>query len=367
MTVNVASGRKPADVPEHLKLYWILWGVGMAIIFATSVSARVLWNILLFDQFGLVFNGGPTILLLVLSYLTLSLKEVPANEIAGAFCYGKALSRLSSGLHFAPFGLMQVKTYSRTVKEFQCPSEPEKVFKGDDKDPLPSGMVRPIRAVTRAPKDEEKGLLDTQMTLSINFMVQYAVTDVFDYIANFGNTEEIEKQLRDVGEVKVIEEITQNTASSFIENLPKINEDLVIKIKERFQNSGINIISVRLMSPDITHGVSEALANIPKAAAEAKQVTIKADGEKNKRIKEGEGTAAAELSLLTARSEGQKKILEALNVGGESVLAAEAVRGLSEKTDVIVVGAEAGMRDVMGLVKGAQSALNIKIKEGLKP
>ena len=58
--------------------------------------------------------------------------------------------------------------------------------------------------------------------------------------------------------------------------------------------------------------------------------------------------------------------MDALKVKGDIVLATEAVRGLSDKTDVLIVGAESGMRDVMGLVKGAQGALGTKTKKGVE-
>ena len=357
MNANTTLGRSPADVQENPKLYRKLLLCGLTIILAMLVVAWATWSITLFDEFGLVFSGGPTMTLIVTAYLAFSLKEVRADEVAGAFCYGKALRRLRSGLHFVPFGLMQVKKASRTVQEFQCPGEPEEVFKGDDGDTLPDGMVRPIRAVTRAPKKEEKGILDTQMTLSVNFVVQYAITNVFDYISNFGSKEQIEKQLRDVGEVKVVEDITQNTPAGFIKKLPVINEGLAGQVRKRFKNSGINIISVRLVSPDISHDVSTALANVPKARAEAAQVDIRAGGEQSRLTKEGAGRAAAELALLNAQATGREAMKKALGVTGETIMAGEAVRALSDKTDVLVVGAKSGMRDVMGLVKGAQSAL----------
>ncbi len=357
MNASTVSGRSPADVQENPKLHRMLLFCGLTVILVMLIAAWETWDITLFDGFGLVFNGGPTMFLIAILYLSSSLVGVRADEVAGTFCYGKALVRLVSGLHFVPFGLMQIKPAPRPVQEFQCPGEPEKVFKGDDREELPYGMIRPIRAVTRAPKDGENGILDTQMTLSVNFIVQYAITDIFDYVANFGSKEEIEKQLRDVGEVKIIEDITQNTPASFIEKLPEINGRLAGQVRRRFKNSGINIISVRLVSPDISHDVSKALANVPKARAEAAQVEIRAGGERTRLTREGEGKAAAELAMLNARAAGQKKVMDKLKVGGEAILAAEAVRALSDETDVLVVGAESGMRDVMGLVKGAQSAL----------
>jgi regulator of protease activity HflC (stomatin/prohibitin superfamily) len=361
-----ASRRNPRNVPENAGLYWFFWFCGVAIVIALFIIALVTWDTKLFDT-GIAFDGGPTTILVALLYLALSLKEVRVSEVGGAFCYGRALKHLDSGLHFLPFGLMQIKKNVRTVQSFQCPGEPETVQKGDDKVSLEPGKVRPIRAVTRAPSDEEKDILDTRMTLDLNFVVQYAVTDIFDYVANFGNKEEVEKQLRDIGEATLAEEVTKNTPRTFIEKLADINKNLVEATQLRFENSGVRIISVRLISPDITHDVSSALANIPVERAKAVQTVVKAEAEKTKRTKEGEGTAAAELALLNARAEGQKKMKEELEVAGEAVLAAQAVRELSDKTDVLVVGAEGGMKDVMGLIKGAQSALNSKVTKGTTP
>lgn len=350
-------GRSPANVRENNELYTVLLLIGMVVVTAMLITALAVWNIRILEVLGADFNGGPTMMIFIIAYLSLSLKEVGADEVAGAFCYGKALKCLESGLHFLPFGLMQIKKSVRTVQSFQCPGEPETIFKGDDRDALPEGMVRPIRTVSKAPEENEKDALDTRMTLDISFVVQYAILDIFDYIANFGSSEILQKQMRDVGEATIVEEITQNTPASFIKKLPEVNVKLVEKVQGRFQNSGIHVISVRLISPDISHKVSSAFADIPVERAKAAQTEIKAEAEKTKRVKEGEGAAAAELTMLTAQAEGRKKIMEALGISGETVVASEAVRGLSDKTDVLVVGAEGGMKDVMGLVKGAQSAL----------
>ena len=53
-----------------------------------------------------------------------------------------------------------------------------------------------------------------------------------------------------------------------------------------------------------------------------------------------------------------------LEVGGDAVLASEAVRGILGDTDVILAGGEGGMGDVMRLVKGAQSEFNAGVKKG---
>ncbi|MDE1925379.1 MAG: hypothetical protein KGH79_04375 [Patescibacteria group bacterium] len=356
---DTVVGHRPTKVNPNPKLYWLLWFCGVAIVIIPLIIALVGWSYPLFDKFGMNFEGGPTAILFDLVFFALSLKEVPANKVAAAFCYGGALVILPSGLHFVPFLLMQIKDGPRPVQEFQCPGEPENVFKGDDKEPLPAGMVRPIRVVTGGPKTEggKDGLLNERMTIVLNFVVQWAITDVLDYVSNYGSVAEVEKQVRDIGEALLAEVAVSHSAESFIDNLPKTNDHLVTKIGERFENSGVKIISTRLISPDVSHEVSKALAGIPEERAKAQQTVIKSEADKTRRTKEGEGTAAAEFALLDAQAKGRREIMKRLRVSGEAVLASEAVRGLSDKTDVLVAGAEGGMKDVMSIVKGAQGAL----------
>ncbi len=351
------AGRSPANVQENKGLYWRLWIASMTVIVVMMTFAPKIWGHTLFDNFGITFNGGPTMILVVLVYLALSLREVSADEVSAAFSYGKALVSLPSGLHFVPFGLMQVRKGPRTVQEFQCPGEPEKVQKTDDAIPLESGMVRPIRVVTGGSKGNKNEILDTRMTLTVSFFVQWAITDILDYASNYGSSVRIEEQVRDIGEAILAEVATAHTPASFIADLPGINKHLTTNVGKRFKNSGVRIISTRLISPDISHEVSTALADIPKARVLAAQMAIKAEGDKTRLVKEGAGKASAELALLKARAEGQKKMRDDLEVDGKDILASEAVRGILAQTDVLVMGGD-GMKDAMGLVKAAQSAFN---------
>lgn len=356
MAVNLSPGR-PANVLPHPALYWFFWGVGVAMAVIMLRTALKTWGVSLYDG----FDGGPTALLFVLIYLAFSEKIVRENEVAAAFSYGKALVVLTSGLHFVPFGLMQIRKGPRTVQEFQCPADPEKVLKEDDKKDLPAGMVRPIRVVTGGPqKGRGDDLLNTRMTIVVNFFVQWAITDVLDYASNYGSVAEVQKQVRDIGEALLAEIAVEHSTASFIDGLQDINSQLATGMRKRFKNSGVRIISTRQVSPDVSHPVSTALAAIPIAKATAKQVVIGSEGEKTRLKNVGDGVAVAELALLNAKATGRKANMDALDVDGEAVLASEAVRELSAKTDVLVVGAKGGMKDVMGLIKGAQSALKPK-------
>lgn len=351
---NRPAPRGPADVRENTKLYWVLWYVGLAIIVAGIFVAKLLWGVLtLYEQIDL----GQSALILVGLYIVLSLKEVSANEVGAAFCYGKALTELKSGLHFIPFGLMQIRKGPRWVQEFQCPGEPESVFKGDDKEKLPEGMVRPIRMVTgdANPKSTDP-VLNSRMTITLSFFVQWAVTHVLQYASNYGTGEQVEKQVRDIGEAILAEYATQHSAASFIDALKSINACLTREVQKGFKNSGVRIISTRLISPDVSHDVSKDLAGIPQARAKAEQTMITAEGKKVQLTREGEGAAAAKKAMLIAEAEGTKKKMDALGVGGDAILAAESVKEILGETDVLLMG-QGGAADAMKLVKSAQAVL----------
>lgn len=353
----------PANVVSHPEMAKILRIVGLCFIVFFAVISLTFWGTSVFAD---TFDVGQMFLVLLVGYLSLSFREVGADEVAASFSYGKALKMASPGLHFVPFGLMQIRKGPRTVQEFQCPGEPEKVQKTGDEVPLADGMVRPIRVVTGGPSaGNTDAILNTRMTITLSFFVQWAITDILLYASNYGSSSEIEKQVRDIGEAILSEIAVRHSPAGFIDNLSDVNKELVSTVTKRFRNSGVRIIATRLISPDVSHEVSKALADIPKVRAEAEQAKHRAEGEKVSLTKQGEGKAAAELALLRARSKGQKDMAVALGVSGEAILASEAVRGLSDKTDVLVVGAEGGMKDVMGLVKGAQSALNIQ--KGVTP
>ncbi len=359
----MAENQGPAPVLGDHELYKKLLFAGIAIIGALLILAWITQNRSL--KFGEIeFNGGLTFFELALFYSILSFKTASADAIAGAYCYGRALSKLGSGPHFLPFGLMQIKSKSRLVQEFQCPGEPEKVFRGHDNEPLTDkDMVRPIRVVTRAPDPDptkgETGILDAQMTLIVSFVVQYAITDIFNFVANFGDEKQVEKQVRDIGEIIIAEVASGTTPAGFIKKLPETNDALRKKMRDRLNHLGITIESVRLISPDVSLAVSNALAGIPVARATAEQEVITAEADKTKAIKAGEGVASATRAKLMAEAEGRKKMLDALGVSGEAVLASETAKSLIN-ANTVVVGAGGGMTDLMGVVKAAQTVLQPK-------
>lgn len=359
MGKSSSKGHSPTNVTPNRGLYAFLWVCGLAIIGVLLLISWLTRDVLLLRVGAIEFDSGLTALELAFFYAALSFRMAPTDTSAGAYCYGKALVRLSSGPHFVPCGLMQFATRSRLVQEFQCPGEPERVFRGHDNEALPPGMVRPIRVVTREPKGDETSILDAQMSPVVSFVVQYVIYDLLDFNANFGSTEQVEKQTRDIGEIIIAERASNTTPAGLIRELPKINETLIGEMGTRLNHLGIKIISVRMVSPDISRKVSEALAGIPEERAKAQQTVIKAGAEETRLTKEGAGKASAKQAMLTAEALGRRKMMEELKVTGAEVLAAETANALVN-AGTVVVGAGGGMQDLMGVVKAAQTALRPK-------
>ncbi|HUQ30220.1 MAG TPA: SPFH domain-containing protein [Candidatus Paceibacterota bacterium] len=350
-----------AEVQPHLALYWSLVLATACLYIAALITAVFSWTMPIFSFTGEYFTFGPGLLLGALVHFVLSIKSVEADKVAGLFFYGKALHKAEPGPHFVPLGLMQLRKESRAFQEFQFPGDPEKVFHGDDKVDLPEGMVRPIRVVTRSPKDTEKEHLDVQMTLVVNFVVQFRVVNIFDFVANIGTLKEAERQMRDAGETTLAEAITIRTAGQVVTGLSDINSLLEDAIQKRIEGWGVEMISARMVAPDITHDVSIALANIPIARAQAEKTVIDARATRAKLTEEGQGAADAREALLTGEAKGleaQKKLLGLAN--GETVLAAQVAQAVVGNEKTILIGGESGMKDVMAIVKGAEAALKPK-------
>lgn len=354
----MATNTNPTNVYGNEGLYWVLVCCGLVVV-GVLLAVGALTYGLTFKIWHITFNVGLIAFEFAAFYAVLSFKYARADTNAGAYCYGKALKRFNSGPNFIPWGFIQFETRSRLVQEFQCPGEPEKIFNGHDSETLPEGMVRPIRVTSRDPGNDEKGILDAQMTFSVNFVVQYAISDVFDFIANFGDSAQVEKQVRDIGQIIISEVASTTTPGGFIRKLTETNQALHDTLANRLEHLGVKVVSVRLISPDLSHKVAEALAGIPVASAEAQQTVIRANADKTRREKEGSGNAFAEKAMLTARAVGRKKIADELKVDGTTVLAAETAATLAN-AGTVVVGADGGMKDLIGVVKAAQTVLQPK-------
>lgn len=354
----------------NLELYWSLfWGTIAAYVVLLGI-AWATWDV------GPVqgLNIGFPIAAAVTMHFLLSWGVVQPDQWAALYFYGRALRELPPGPYFMPRGLMQIRTAPKGLQQFQAPGEPEQVYHGDDKTPLPIGpdgkqMVRPIRITTRAPKEGENGHLDVQMTFEWSFYVQYQILDFFKFISIVGDFDHAARLIRDTGEAVLNEFASEMTVNGMIENLKTINQTLDNRVRELVNTWGMQVYETRALAPNLSHTLATELRNVPVTNLKAEQTRTTADATRYKLAEEGKGAASAEEALLLARAKGRGAFLreeadglkakkEALEVSGETIVAAEVASDAFDKADSIMVGGGDGVRDLLGAVAAGKSFLN---------
>ncbi|MDP2156738.1 MAG: SPFH domain-containing protein [Nitrospirota bacterium] len=305
-------------------------------------------------------NVGFPIALLVLLHFVFSWSAVDTDEWGALYFYGRALHLLKPGPYFSPFGLMQTVKAPRGLQQRQAPGQPEQVFHGDDKAPLPPGMVRPIRITTRAPTKEEAGHLDVQMTFSWSFYYQFQIKHFFQFVSNVGSFDHAAELIRDTGEAVLNEFASTMTVNGMIVSLVEINQKLDDRIRVLVNAWGMEIYEVKALAPNLSHDLATALRDLPISRIKAEQDETEGKGKRRRTEEEGSGLAFARQAMLEAEAEGLKAKKEGLGVSGEDVLAAEVARDAFKHANTIIAGASGGLTDILGAVKAGQAALTAK-------
>lgn len=356
------SDPKQPPVRPNLTLYWFLY-IGCWIAYALLLSiGSSQWDAILFSVGPLNFSRGFTIMLPGLIHFALSLKKVGTEEAAGKYFYGVPLFRALPGLNYVPFGIMNLERYPGDPQEIFLPAEPDQVFWGDEKEALPAGMVRPIWIPTRSPREDEKDPADAQMVVGIVGYAFWRVSDVFTFHARVTSIREGNSQLRSIWVRVASEDIVQYTAGGAIKNQQSINENLDDNIRIHTSDWGIQVTSAGITKINISHELGRAMRDRTKAPFEAETRVIAAEAEATEieRLGRAKGIAleAETAGPLKGRAAGLQAIADAVKSDeGKLALASETAIGIAKETEVIMAGAESGMRDLMTAAAAVKKGL----------
>lgn len=350
--------------PERHKMFWkISIGCGIAMALGIILS-MVFWNDKVSITNSFQMPAGQLILGAVLLWIATSVRVIQADELAGVFCYGLPMIKISRGPKIIIWGVFQLERFNATVEENHFPGEPEEIQKTDDSVPLeyieittPDGItitrpkVRPIRITTGKPKESEKDdILDAQTTIEWTFWARWIIVDPFQFIASAGGDVTMAvKQMRDVGESCLNDEVTILTVSEIISGFASLQKKLEVRIKEEMKHFGIEIIGVGMTSPDLNHALATALRDIPIAKAKAAQTLIAADAEAYRLSMVGRGEGKATEEKLAGEGRGYRRAGKFIGVEPAEMLAAQVARDTIGEGDLIL-GTE-GITQALGLGK----------------
>lgn len=354
---------KPAHEAVNRPLYLTVCAIYLALglLVAYHVFAQHDWH-----QQGFVW----------LLYTALSVRMTKKGERAAIWIFNTPAFEWPAllGLIFVPFGIASMVLVPQTVFERELPDDPEWVFNGDDKEPLPERidpetgklrrMSRPTRITTGGempiekykairPKDgkpDDAGPgedLNHLMTVAQNVVLRYRIKRAFDFLirAKGKNIEEkiayTEKEMADFV-VKVLRrEYTKNPIGGVLILHPDIEELALKELSEEVDGWGIELEQTVIKPPDLTHDLNKALANKPIAEAQAKADAAKGTGEgqqegnRLKGIAEGEAAGAQSLGLAPGEKYRIDKATEMLKDNKTFVLGAAGVAEAIGLNDVL--------------------------------
>jgi hypothetical protein len=318
---------------------------------------------------------------------------IQPDQNAALVLLGRPVSNSGPGAPFAPLGLVQVVKVNANVLQREFPAEPENIFRGEMKseEKLPEGMKPPVRvqfrdSITEADarklfgpdftvKDPEGNDisfvadvpddgLSQRVTAEPYPVVRIAIDNPAQYLRTIGSEEEAFKQLEDELFNVITNFYTRMSVAQALANLRWMGVHLFIAAERRVGARGDEIrpwgVSIQAAFIKVIHtskGINVAISERAQAPFQKQATIVTAEGEREKRIKEGEGAAQAARDLeqltLIGRAEGYKVIGKATRTeSGATAQSAETARALGAAGNTIVVGTD-GVKELIGIAKAA--------------
>ena len=328
------------NLPVRPQLYWAIIVAWIAVVFVSA---------------GFIYGWGQTsiedlsvvrqiLLGLLVLWIIYSIKIVRFDQVIGLLGLEMPIKdKVGPGPKLIPWPLIRTITYPSNVQQKQFPGDPEKVFKGDDKEALPEGMVRPLRVTTGKPADNQTGILDIQASVEVLFYLRLLIEEPLAFYLKYNTVEGFWVQIRDTGQKFLAEKVSQTPGlGALMATLPAIMKSLHEEFVKVAKDGGVKIIESGLDSPDLSKRLAEAMRDLGVARSLAQQEAVKITAE-------GAARAEAERMLI---DETQKALANA----GEAAQAAYiGDRVLGDKTTILGTEGIAQAVGVLGhIMKGTK-------------
>jgi len=364
---------------EKLILATVMNGIGVILIILSFIIHSLPIGVGI--GFLILFYGG-----LVLPFI----ESVGQDTLGYETFLGREIAQhpAGSGGIWMPtwfLGYFKLEKLPSYATQFQLPADEDYIFKGTnkkegdidkaaDKEPLPPGMVRPIR-ITTAGDINSKEPLEVPMSLEVNGTMRFVIFSPRHFKRNFGGKfiiyrrpsllfpgqfEDImrcpdaERQLTDVCKEVLAEDFSKKNPKQIQETYADINkllldraEKLIGGNSEEFEDAfdiqtkknisiridswGLRIESFNLLPLDFGHKISASFQDVADANIQAKKTVIDAKAKKEASLlvndasadkikKEGMAEAEIKEAFLKAEAMGYKEIAEKTGIKEADVI-----------------------------------------------
>ena len=358
---KIGSGlKKPEEDKKKKKMgpvFWLWFFTGVFLILCCSLDFLVLKK---YSEtiLGMEWNWGWAAFWLQITYLLWSFRRVGPTETGVNLLFGKPIQKMNSGLTFVPYGIFELVTITKIVREKEYP-DPEKLWRGDG--PIPEGKIPPIRVIQGQQKkvgSKEEDPLDKRITTEVSAVVRYRITDFMTFIGTIGSLAELDRTIEDLLVADIRKELAIISPAQTLKTWGFIQKRLQDEVEKLVNSWGVEVQTVRLKEIDIGHRVNTALMDVVAATLNKKTTITNAGAEKEKRVLEGTGLAKARRILLEAEAFGYKKIANELNIKeSELILFAETVKTLTENSQYTLLAGSPGVADLFATIGAIKNIL----------
>lgn len=336
-------------------------------------------------------------MLTILFHFLASWRMVGATELGAILFFGKPLYPVDQGLRFVPWLVCQLSKETRLLKQYELPTEPEKIFRGPRNEPevVPENLRKegfrpPIRitfagiseeaavkteetkkvdtgatpkegAASAGVKTESKGRvavddpLQERVTAETPIVVWLRIVDYIRFLTTIGDIDEARKQMEDAAVKVLSQHFPKITVAEAFKEKEKYDKEVLDGLKIKTASWGVEVDDAAVKNILLSHELSIELQKIAEARAKKRRDKL-----------EGEGAGAKEQGTLDGRTAGLVKMKRDLAVSGHAVLAAETARGITSNPGqkTVIVGA-AGIQELLGVVVAAGKTLEtVKDEKG---
>lgn len=301
------------------------------------------------------FNLGYLVWVVGGLYLVASFRTIGPEVIAGVqFLEIPTIVATGHPIFVLP-GLFTVVIVTRATIQMELPGEPENIFRKEDIEVVPEGMVPPVR-ITFA-RDQSSSTnqdpLAERITAEVSSFVRFRIKtkEFWSFFVRINTLEETRRQLNDMAVSMLQERLATLTAAEALRQQETVSDELDDLIRTKTVNWGIELIDARIKLYGFSHDLNSAIAGMAMSAAQKRSTILVSEGEQTRLTNEGVGRANAIEKELQARSQGLKQMAADLGVSGSEALGAETARAFANGTsNTTVVGVD-GFKELVAVGK----------------
>lgn len=299
-----------------------------------------------------------------LLHFVAGVRVVGPDVYVGVLALGSPTILVTGKLVLAPPLVFTLIIFSRGTIQFEIPGEPSQVFRDEDVQIVPPGMVPPVRITFANPDPNDDSVdhsdpLETRTTNEVSGFVRFRIrsADFFwIFYSKIQSLYEARRQVEDMWVRFVQEKFGNITPNQAFRTLKATNEDLDNHIRRKTDDWGIHVIDANVKLIGLSHKLNSSIQSIAEEKATRKKKHYEGAGDRELAAQRGWGAGEARYAFIEGEGRAVRDVAEYLDVEPTEVLAARTAQSIGESASTKHILGVQGIAELVGagLATGAQ-------------